>query len=199
MLPSCNHGFLGVTYTDAGLSAPGCPPNLPEPLPWLPSNGLRIDSGPYFPSSTMRFTSTHCLSLHGLTACLATSPAYSILVLKVTVPGRSKTVYFSIGLAGNGMVARTILYSLRPATVSVSRAATTTTVSHWWVTLAFANSRLGVVAEGSGVEQAAHCDLSVYATSDGGASWAAPVLLTRRASCQAGGSTEQMAITTDGH
>jgi hypothetical protein len=72
-------------------------------------------------------------------------------------------------------------------------------VSHWWVTLAFASSRLGVVVKGSGVEQAAHCDLFVYATFDGGASWAAPVLLTRRASCQAGGSTDQMAITADGH
>jgi hypothetical protein len=59
--------------------------------------------------------SKHCLSLHSLTACPATSPAYSILVLKVTVPGRSKTVYVSIGLAGNGVVARTILYSLKEA------------------------------------------------------------------------------------
>jgi hypothetical protein len=57
--------------------------------------------------------SKHCLELHGLTACPATSPAYSILVLKVTVPGRNKPVYVSIGLAGNGMIARTILYSLR--------------------------------------------------------------------------------------
>jgi hypothetical protein len=31
------------------------------------------------------------------------------------VPGRSKTVYVSIGLAGNGVVARTILYSLKEA------------------------------------------------------------------------------------
>jgi hypothetical protein len=59
--------------------------------------------------------SGHCLDLHGLTACPASSPAYSILVLKVTVPGRSKPVYVSIGLAGNGMVAKTILYSLQTA------------------------------------------------------------------------------------
>ena len=62
--------------------------------------------------------SKQCLGLHGLTVCPATSPAYSILVLKVTVPGRSKPVYVSIGLAGNGMVARTILYSLRSASSS---------------------------------------------------------------------------------
>jgi hypothetical protein len=62
--------------------------------------------------------SKNCLSLHGLTACPATSPAYPILVLKVTVPGRSKSVYVSIGLAGNGTVAKTILYSLRTASPS---------------------------------------------------------------------------------
>ncbi len=103
-----------VLDTDARLSAPGCP-IITEPRPSSPSNGLRIDSGRYFPSSTMRFTSTHCLSLHRLTACPASSPAYSILVLRVTVPGRSKPVYVSIGLAGNGVVARTILYSLGAA------------------------------------------------------------------------------------
>ena len=103
-----------VLDTDAGLSAPGCP-IVSGPRLSPPSNGLRIDSGPSFPASTMRFTSTHCLNLHALTACSATSPAYSILVLKVTVPGRSRPVYVSIGLSGNGMVARTILYSLRAA------------------------------------------------------------------------------------
>jgi hypothetical protein len=59
--------------------------------------------------------STHCLVLHGLTSCPATSPAYSILVVRVNVPGRDKPVFFSIGLAGNGMVARAILYSLQAA------------------------------------------------------------------------------------
>jgi hypothetical protein len=57
--------------------------------------------------------SGQCLKLHGLTTCPATLPTYSILVVRVTVPGRSKPVYVSIGLAGNGMIARTILYSLR--------------------------------------------------------------------------------------
>jgi hypothetical protein len=31
------------------------------------------------------------------------------------VPGHPKTVYVSIGLAGSGMIARTILYSLKAA------------------------------------------------------------------------------------
>jgi hypothetical protein len=103
-----------VLDTDARLSAPGCPIIIP-PQPSPPSNGLRIDSGPSFPAATMRFTSTHCVNLHGLTACPATSPAYSILVLEITVPGHSKAVHVSIGLAGDGMVARTVLYSLRAA------------------------------------------------------------------------------------
>jgi len=83
------------------------------PIPQQPENGVQIDSGlSTEPVVTLAF-SKHCLSFGGLTACPATSPAYSILVLKVTVPGRSKPVYVSIGLAGNGMVARTILYSPR--------------------------------------------------------------------------------------
>jgi hypothetical protein len=45
---------------------------------------------------------------------------YSILLLKVTVAG-SKPVYVSIGLAGNGMIARTILYSLRAASRTTAK------------------------------------------------------------------------------
>ena len=257
-----------VLSTDKQASLYFCSSLIGPPAPQTAQDGIQVDAG----SDTLSqwnlhvVFSAHCLSLHGLTACPATSPAYSILVLRVRVPGRSKPVYVSIGLAGNGMVARTILYSLRAATAqgrssivtmprlvympeqkalqklhSLGLFATVSTVaapikpgvvvaqspvagrtvvrgttvilkvsrakrsvggateSHWWVTLVFANSRLGVVAEGSGVEQAAHCDLSVYATSDGGASWSVPVLVTRRASCNAGGSTDEMAITTDGH
>ena len=85
----------------------------------IPTNGVQVDTGQdvgtgQYPPLHLVF-GTNCLLLHGLRACPATSPAYSILVLKVTVPGRSKPVYVSIGLAGNGMVARTILYSIRAA------------------------------------------------------------------------------------
>ena len=60
--------------------------------------------------------STSCLSLRSLTVCPATSPAYFSLIVKVAMLGRNNPVFVSIGLAGNGMVARTILYSLRAAT-----------------------------------------------------------------------------------
>ena len=46
--------------------------------------------------------SAHCFVVHGLTSCPATSPAYSILVVRVNLPGRDKPVFISIGLAGNG-------------------------------------------------------------------------------------------------
>jgi len=84
-----------------------------SPTPQQPENGVQVDSGLRTEPTVTLSLSALCLVLHGLTACPATSPAYSILVLRVNVPGRDKPVFVSIGLAGNGMVARTILYSLR--------------------------------------------------------------------------------------
>lgn len=92
---------------------PACP--LERPFPQPPLNGVQVDSGLNTePLITLSFR-THCLELHGLTACPATSPDYSILVLRLKVPGRTKPVFVSIGLGGNGRVARVILYSLRAA------------------------------------------------------------------------------------
>ncbi|MGA2806136.1 MAG: hypothetical protein ABSF89_17415 [Acidimicrobiales bacterium] len=113
---------LGVAFasTTVTLSTDVRPMLLPPcayfpPTPQQPENGVQVDSGLRTePMVTLSF-SAHCLVLHGLTACPATSPAYSILVVRVNVPGRDKPVFFSIGLAGNGMVARAILYSLRAA------------------------------------------------------------------------------------
>jgi hypothetical protein len=95
---------------------PVIPPTLQQP-----ENGVQVDSELRSePMLTISF-SDRCLSLNGLTACPATSPAYSILVLKVTVPGRKNPIYVSIGLAGNGMIARTILYSLRAASRTTAK------------------------------------------------------------------------------
>jgi hypothetical protein len=100
--------------TDARpLLLPPCP--RMSPTPQQPENGVQVDSGLRTEPMATLSLSAHCLVLHGLTACPATSPAYSILVLRVNVPGRSKPVFVSIGLAGNGMVARTILDSVRAA------------------------------------------------------------------------------------
>ena len=107
-------------HTDQRIYAYICPAPVRPPGPQTPKDGIQVDAGSQtatqLTAQGLRLSfSRHCLALHGLTACPAISPAYSILVLKVTVPGRSKPVYVSIGLAGNGMVARTILYSLRAA------------------------------------------------------------------------------------
>ena len=92
---------------------PICP--YVQPTPRHPSVAVQVDSGlRHEPGLTSSFRA-RCLDLHGLTACPATSPDYSILVLRVTVPGRTRPVFVSIGLAGRGMIARTILYSLRAA------------------------------------------------------------------------------------
>ncbi len=118
-----NRGVGGgevVLSTDVGLAAFPCPIELGSPGPVYPGDGVEVDAG-YKTLSELATEglhpafSKHCLDLHGLTACPATTPAYSILVLKVTVPGHKQPVFVSIGLAGNGMTSRTILDSLRPA------------------------------------------------------------------------------------
>ena len=81
----------------------------------IPNDGVEIDAGSYVELPPGLAFSTHCLHLHGLTACPATTPAYSILIMRVMVPGRTKPLLVSIGLAGNGLIARAILYSLNAA------------------------------------------------------------------------------------
>ena len=72
------------------LIIPFCPRSGDSPQP--PANGLQIDSGLQTePLVSLSFS--RCWSVRGLTVCPASSPAYSILVLKVTVPGRSKPVF----------------------------------------------------------------------------------------------------------
>jgi hypothetical protein len=115
-------GEQGIAFWDTSVTVstdarpvllPPCP--LIRPTPLQPENGVQVDSGLRTEPTVTLSLSAHCLVLHGLTACPATSPAYSILVLRVNVPGRDRPVFVSIGLAGNGKVARTILDSVRAA------------------------------------------------------------------------------------
>lgn len=112
-----------VLSTDRVLAAFPCPA-WGNPGPVYPGDGVEVDAGSKTLSELameglhLAF-SKHCLDFHGLTVCPATSPAYSILVLRVRVPGHKQSVFVSIGLAANGMVARTILYSLRNASPSM--------------------------------------------------------------------------------
>ena len=106
----------GVTLsTDQHLLPPNaCASGAYSNAPQAPMNGVQVDSRHADFHVTLSF-SKNCPDPHGLTVCRATSPAYSILVLRVNVPGRDKPVFVSIGLSGNGMVARTILDSVRAA------------------------------------------------------------------------------------
>jgi hypothetical protein len=106
----------GTLSSDTHLLPPNaCAAGAYSNAPQLPMDGVQVDSGSHLQFHVTLSFQKPCPHLHGLTACPATSPAYSILVLRVNVPGRDKPVFVSIGLAGNGMIARTILYSLRPA------------------------------------------------------------------------------------
>ena len=104
--PDNTAGLLssGVTLsTDLHLlPPPSCPAETDPDAPQPPMDGVQVDSGRLAQFHVSLSFSAPCLDLHGLTACPATSPDYSILVLRVAVPGRTKPVFVSIGLAGNG-------------------------------------------------------------------------------------------------
>lgn len=111
-----------VLDTDSSSAAPGCG-EAPSTRPPVPSDGVVVDLHPLpgWPPST---TLGPCLHLHGVTACpYARAPTTTndrmaeldILFVQLTVPGHVGHELLEIGLAGNGMTARTILDSLLPA------------------------------------------------------------------------------------
>jgi len=56
-----------------------------------------------------------CRILHGLRACYQASPFNGgLLDVQVFLPGRQRTTLVQIGLAGSGMIAKTIFESIRP-------------------------------------------------------------------------------------
>jgi hypothetical protein len=113
-----------ATVADLGTLSSWCPAaRTVGPHPQLPVDGVVVALRPkpgWPPSTKLR----GCLHLHGMTACIyERSPMMrndemaelDILFARVTVPGHAGHELLEIGLAGNGMTARTILYSLRPA------------------------------------------------------------------------------------
>jgi hypothetical protein len=116
----------------------GCPQVVPVLQPWVvlstaanalsPSclllsakvsfihynDGIVVASGP-FQSVQLPKKSYWCRSLHGLRACVMSGTYGGVLELIVAVPGRSRPTLVEIGLAGDGVVARTTMYSLRAA------------------------------------------------------------------------------------
>jgi len=81
----------------------------------MPSRSARvgIDIGPH--QARIETTNLSCQMSGDLRICIAAVPNTSVLVVRVTVPGRQRPVIVSIGLAGNGMTTRTILNSMRAA------------------------------------------------------------------------------------
>jgi hypothetical protein len=105
-----------VFDTATTASAPGCI-LVPTEVSFIHySDGLVVASGPD-QSVQLPKSLRYCLNLHGLRGCLTSVDVNygGVFELIVAVPGRSRPTLVEIGLAGNGMVARTILYSLRAA------------------------------------------------------------------------------------
>jgi hypothetical protein len=110
------------TYSAVAISCP--PPLIRRPVPQMPTDGVVVDLHPqarFWPPSSVL---GRCLHLHGVTACLydrtptATNDQMAeldLLLVQVTVPGVAGRELLEVGLAGNGTVARTVLYSLAAA------------------------------------------------------------------------------------
>jgi hypothetical protein len=80
-----------------------------------PGNGVQVDAGSAEVANPAPSRLDKSISLNGVVAYVDASQPFDILDLLVVVPGRAMPLDVEIGLAGNGMVARTILYSLRAA------------------------------------------------------------------------------------
>ncbi|MGH9172043.1 MAG: hypothetical protein ACRD0Z_14435 [Acidimicrobiales bacterium] len=97
----------------AGCAAP--PPYTTKP----PVTGLIVDLAPsgYWPGGGGSLG--QCLHVTGLKACTVAGAdalrAVDILFVRITVPGRSAPLLIELGLAGSGLTARTVLYSLARA------------------------------------------------------------------------------------
>jgi hypothetical protein len=101
------------TQALGGLGCAAAPPPLTAP-----SDGVRVDANPVraeLPFPPLPSLASHCLDVHGLSACPYTEPAFGILYLRVSGRRMPHAVMFELGLAGSGPTALTILGSLRPA------------------------------------------------------------------------------------
>jgi hypothetical protein len=101
--------------TDKQLAVYYCPAQVGPPRVEPAADGVRVDATPSRAVPTPTGLATHCLAIHGLTACPYAQPAFGILYLLVSGPAMPHAIMFELGLAGDGMVARTILGSLQPA------------------------------------------------------------------------------------
>jgi hypothetical protein len=119
-----------VFVAGTSMSAPqSCPaPQEPNVSEVQPVDGVLVDPGPYGPLQDDSNFGT-CLHINGLTACPTTASLDGALVLAVHLPGGTHPVAVEIGLAGNGMVARTILNSMRASVGNSTVPPTTSTTA----------------------------------------------------------------------
>ena len=99
------------TLNTALESCPGGPAEIPLGQE-IAANGVVIDPGPYGPLQG-NDSFGRCLHINDITACPTNTDVYGVLVLAMHLPSRAQPVAVEIGLAGNGIVARTILHSMR--------------------------------------------------------------------------------------
>jgi hypothetical protein len=112
VVPALPQMVIFDTATSA--AAPGCISPLAQVSDIHYNDGILVASGPD-QSVQLPKSLRDCLNLHGLRGCMTRITYGGVFELIVAVPGRSRPTLVEIGLAGSGMIARTILYSLRAA------------------------------------------------------------------------------------
>jgi hypothetical protein len=99
--------------TDRTAYTGSCPPGPFQE--YAPGNGVQVDAGSAQVPTPSPSRLDTAIRLNGVVAYVNASQPFDILDLLVVVPGRAMPLDVEIGLAGHGMVTRTILYSLRAA------------------------------------------------------------------------------------
>ena len=104
---------LSLRHTDVVLTtgtieeAPPCAP-FPAVGVEKATDGLLVDPGRYGPTESETTTAESCIEVNHLSVCPTSADRYGVLVASVHIPGHSAAVAIEIGLAGDGMTARTI-------------------------------------------------------------------------------------------
>jgi hypothetical protein len=125
--PWCSTGVtstgvvLGVFDSASSVIAPPCPAPMATAASQAGHDGVLAAVGPYspLPSTPAR----PCFALRHVSVC--TSRTSGTAIDLVISPVEGQRVYMEIGLAGNGMVARTILYSLQTTVTTTVPSAST--------------------------------------------------------------------------
>lgn len=99
--------------TDSSAYISSCPAGVFQES--APGNGVQIDAGSARHANLAPARSDRAIRVNGVVAYIDALQPFDILDVLAVVPGRSMPLDVQIGLAGNGMIARTILYSLRAA------------------------------------------------------------------------------------